>query len=80
MDTEEMYQRGIADAERGELHPFYYQHYYHYRRGYDRARRQMQHPAISWSGQPRWRRLAFVAVAVALIGLGVFATLRQRSQ
>ena len=40
MDTEEMYRRGIADAERGEPHPFYYEHYYQYRRGYDRARRQ----------------------------------------
>ncbi len=34
-----MYRRGIADAERGDPHPFYYQHYYHYRRGYDRVRR-----------------------------------------
>jgi len=39
MDTEEMYRRGVADAERGDPHPFYYQHYYQYRRGYDRARR-----------------------------------------
>ena len=40
MDTEEMYRRGIADAEQGQPHPFYYQHYYQYRRGYDQARRR----------------------------------------
>mgnify|MGYP007071095895 FL=1 len=39
MDTEEMYRRGVADAEHGEPHPFYYQHYYQYRRAYDNARR-----------------------------------------
>ena len=53
MDTEEMYQRGVADAERGELHPFYYQHYYHYRRGYDRGAgyfdpRRTHRPMDSW--------------------------------
>ncbi|PMP81349.1 MAG: hypothetical protein C0183_12440 [Roseiflexus castenholzii] len=44
MSSEDMYERGVADAERGELHPFYYQHYYHYRRGYDQARRRMRRP------------------------------------
>ena len=44
MDTEEMYRRGIADAEQGEPHPFYYQHYYQYRRGYDQARRRQGLP------------------------------------
>lgn len=39
MDTEEMYQRGQADAAHENLNPFYYQHYYQYRRGYDSARR-----------------------------------------
>jgi hypothetical protein len=80
MDTEDMYQRGIADAERGELHPFYYQHYYHYRRGYDHARRQLRRPAIHWGGQSRWRRLAFVAAALLLIGVGTFVALGGRSR
>lgn len=40
MDTEEMSRRGAEDAEHGDLNPFYYQHYYHYRRGFDRIRRQ----------------------------------------
>jgi hypothetical protein len=39
MDTEEMYRRGLADAAQGDPHPFYYQHYYQYRKGYDRGRR-----------------------------------------
>jgi len=80
MDTEEMFQRGAADAERGELHPFYYQHYYHYRRGYDRTRRRLRRPGVAWGEQPRWRRLAFVGAALVLIGLGVFAVLRARPQ
>jgi hypothetical protein len=42
VDSEEMYRRGAADAERGEPNPFYYQHYYHYRRGFDRARRRQR--------------------------------------
>lgn len=38
--TSEMYERGAADAERGEFNPFYYQHYYYYRQGYDSVRRR----------------------------------------
>jgi hypothetical protein len=79
MDTEEMYQRGVADAERGELHPFYYQHYYHYRRGYDRTRRYLRRPGISGSG---WRRgqLALVVLVLIAVGSGAFMVLRARSQ
>lgn len=79
MDTEEMYQRGVADAERGELHPFYYQHYYHYRRGYDSARRRLRHPRIEGFRPQRWRRLA-ILIAIVIIGVGAFAALRARSQ
>ena len=79
MNTEEMYQRGIADAERGELHPFYYQHYYHYRRGYDRTRRRMRRPGVDWGKQPRWRKFAFVIAALLSIGAGAYV-LRERSQ
>ncbi len=38
--TSEMYELGAADAERGEFNPFYYQHYYYYRLGYDSVRRR----------------------------------------
>ncbi len=36
-----MYERGILDAEHEELNLFYYQHYYHYRRGYDTGRKRI---------------------------------------
>jgi hypothetical protein len=79
MDTEEMYQRGVADAERGELHPFYYQHYYHYRRGYDRTRRYLRRPRIDASGW-RWSRLVLALLVLIAIGSGAFMVLRARSQ
>ncbi|NJK82073.1 MAG: hypothetical protein HC876_14780 [Chloroflexaceae bacterium] len=41
--SRDMYERGVADAEREDLNLFYYQHYYHYRRGYDEARRKLRH-------------------------------------
>lgn len=52
MNTDDMAQRGADDAEHGdEPNPFYYQHYYHYRRSYNRAR-QRQKPvyrrAVLW--------------------------------
>jgi hypothetical protein len=79
MDTEEMYERGVADAERGELHPFYYQHYYHYRRGYDRTRRRLRRPRI-W-GDGKRRRARLVLVASVLVALGAaFLALRSRAQ
>ncbi len=70
---------GVADAERGELHPFYYQHYYHYRRGYDRTRRYLRRPGINGSG---WRRgqLALVVLVLIAVGSGAFMVLRARSQ
>lgn len=68
MDTEEMYRRGIADAERGEPHPFYYEHYYQYRRGYDRARRSRGLPGGFYD--IRRRRIArFAAVVVVLAAI-----------
>jgi hypothetical protein len=80
MDTKEMYQRGAADAERGELHPFYYQHYYHYRRGYDHARRRVRGLAIEEAGRGRWVRLALSLVVLIVAGAGAFWLLRERSQ
>src|SRR5262245_52305330 len=80
MDNEDMYQRGLADAERGELHPFYYQHYYHYRRGYDHARRRLRGPAVDWGGRSRWGRVALTLLALIAVGAGAFIVLRARSQ
>jgi hypothetical protein len=80
MNSEEMFQRGVADAERGELHPFYYQHYYHYRRGYDRTRRRLRGPRIGGAGQARWIRPTLAALLLIVAGAGIFLALRERSQ
>jgi hypothetical protein len=80
MNSEEMFQRGVADAERGELHPFYYQHYYHYRRGYDRTRRRLRGPQIGGAGQARWIRPTLAALLLIVAGAGIFLALRERSQ
>src|SRR5689334_15870409 len=71
MDTEEMYRRGIADAEQGEPHPFYYQHYYQYRRGYDQARRRRGLPGGFYDmRRRRLIRLAAVVLVLAAAGAG----------
>jgi hypothetical protein len=80
MDTKEMYQRGAADAERGELHPFYYQHYYHYRRGYDHTRRRVRGLTVEAGGRGRWVRLTLTLVALIVVGAGTLWFLRERSQ
>jgi hypothetical protein len=79
MDTEEMYRRGVADAEQGEPHPFYYQHYYQYRRGYDRARRSRGLAGGFYSSSRQ--RMRVLAAALALIAVvGAIVALRWRSQ
>jgi hypothetical protein len=79
MDTEEMYRRGVADAAQGEPHPFYYQHYYQYRKGYDRARRSRG--LASYQSLYRQRRVWLLAVAgIVLVGMVVFLVMRSRSQ
>lgn len=80
MDTEEMYQRGIADAERGEPHPFYYEHYYQYRRGYDRARRSLGLPGGFYD--IRRRRITQLASAVLIVAVaaGGYWFWRNRAQ
>lgn len=64
MDTEEMYRRGYADAERGEPNPFYYQHYYHYRRGFDHGRRGLGLPLPGRRRIP-WRGILLLLIAAA---------------
>src|SRR4051794_87523 len=80
MDTEEMYRRGVADAAQGEPHPFYYQHYYQYRKGYDRARRS-QGLAGGYQTLYRQRRVwLVVAAGIVLVGGAIFFSMRMRSQ
>ena len=79
MDTEEMYRRGVADAAQGEPHPFYYQHYYQYRKGYDRARRSRG--LAGYQNLYRQRRGWLLAAAgVALAAVAIFFFVRSRSQ
>lgn len=61
-----MYERGVADAERGELHPFYYQHYYHYRRGYDQAQRRMRRTPLSFLSGRGWLLTIGIVLVVTL--------------
>ncbi len=37
-----MFARGAQDAEQDDFNPFYYQHYFYYRQGYDRTRRRLR--------------------------------------
>lgn len=75
-----MYRRGVEDAARGEPHPFYYQHYYQYRRGYDRTSRRGWR-LLGWSGgRGNSRKIAMFALMIIVAGLGAFFVLRPRSQ
>jgi hypothetical protein len=80
MDTEEMYRRGVADAAQGEPHPFYYQHYYQYRRGYDRARRSRGLVGGYDDMSRRWRLRLIAAALALLVVAGAILALRWRSQ
>lgn len=74
MDTEEMSRRGTEDAELGEPNPFYYQHYYHYRRSFDRIRRQQRSQAI------RTRAGFVVAFIAAIAGATALLFVRMPTQ
>jgi hypothetical protein len=70
--SNEMYERGVADAEHDEINLFYYQHYYYYRKGYDRARKRVQRATQEGEradGTPPRRLLFMVASLVVVAGL-----------
>jgi hypothetical protein len=73
--SNEMYERGIFDAEQDELNLFYYQHYYYYRKGYDKARKRVYRASRAL---PFSRSLLLVAAAsivvilLAAVGLHVY--------
>lgn len=66
-----MARRGTTDAEHGEPNPFYYQHYYPYRRAYDRARRRLRRPGIPSNSRLR-------LIIGSLLGLGLLVVLLQQ--
>jgi hypothetical protein len=69
--SEEMYALGVRDAEQDSLNLFYYQHYYHYRRGYDRARRNLHKADVSpRMVLMRWLPLVSVVLVGALLLVG----------
>ena len=80
MDTEEMYRRGVADAEKGEPHPFYYQHYYQYRRGYDRTRRSLGLPGGIYDQRRRRLTQALMVVAALLLVAAAVFVYRGRAR
>ncbi len=75
----EMYDLGAQDAERDDLNPFYYQHYFYYRKGYDEARRQLRRSPVA-GAPPQRAPLLFGLVGVALLTLGLLWLLFGRAQ
>lgn len=69
--SEEMYERGSEDAQRDELNSFYYQHYYHYRKGYDKARLQVKRQTSSYN--PFAGRPILALILGLLVGGGILA-------
>jgi hypothetical protein len=71
--SNEMYERGVADAEQDEINLFYYQHYYYYRKGYDRARKRVQRTpqeeGKGSKGTPQRRLLLLAASLVIVVGV-----------
>lgn len=69
--NDDMYERGSEDAVHDDLNPFYYQHYYNYRRGYNVARRQLHRQDTSAGSRPSgriWLAGGFLAI-LCVVGL-----------
>ncbi|MCG8346609.1 MAG: SH3 domain-containing protein [Chloroflexales bacterium] len=67
--SDEMYERGVQDAARDDFNPFYYQHYYHYRQGYNTTRRRLRRE--SPADQSPTRR--FITLVLSLAGVLIVA-------
>jgi hypothetical protein len=65
--SNEMYERGVADAEHDEINLFYYQHYYYYRKGYDRARKRVQRATQESDERAPQQRLLFVVASLVVV-------------
>ncbi len=71
--SDEMYDRGVWDAEHNDFNSFYYQHYFYYRRGYDDAQRFFRHKKRSIRSLVRSMliNLAIIILVVSGIGFGI---------
>ena len=73
MDTAEMYERGVADAHRGEANPTFYHQYEPYRRAYDQTRLHMRKTGTMHSVDvPRVGLNLLLVVAMVVIAIGVY--------
>lgn len=69
MSSDEMYALGVHDAEHNTPNFFYYQHYYHYRRGYDQTRfRQSIYAQLFF--RFRWPVFSGILLGLMVLGTG----------
>lgn len=74
-----MYDLGAQDAERDDLNPFYYQHYFYYRKGYDESRRQLRRGPVGGAAVQRSTLLSGL-IGVTLLSAAVLWFLFGRVQ
>jgi hypothetical protein len=70
--SDEMYELGIRDAELDDLNELYYQHYYYYRKGYDKRRGEIRRAATlgTVSNRPLISVVLVLLVVAVLAGAG----------
>jgi hypothetical protein len=73
VDVQEWYERGTRDAERGDPDAFLYQHYYHYRLGYDDGRRRIGRPSGMPLLEQAWVRVGIPVVVVVVLTVAALA-------
>ncbi|NJP06487.1 MAG: hypothetical protein HC837_13110 [Chloroflexaceae bacterium] len=69
--SQDMYDLGVHDAEIDDLNIFYYQHYYHYRRGYDVTRRRLRQATHFQHFGRSWILVFLGIVAVGAVGVAL---------
>ncbi len=67
-----MYERGSEDAVHDDLNPFYYQHYYNYRRGYNVTRRHLQRQDTTIGSRPSGSLWLAGGLLAVLCVVGIF--------
>jgi hypothetical protein len=66
--SDEMYERGVQDAAHNDFNSFYYQHYYHYRQGYNLTRRRLRRGVPTNGASPR-RLVTFVLSVISILAV-----------